>query len=62
MSRLSFAVRVHFVLAKQQLTSIGRHLEKRPPDEAGALAVIASAMQEMCTGLAELTDLVDELR
>ena len=62
MSRLSFDVRVHFVLAKQQLTSIGRHLEKRPPDEASALAVLASALQEMCTGLAELTDMIDAQR
>jgi hypothetical protein len=60
MSRLAWGVQVHFAIAKQELTSISRYLQKKPPDEAAALSVLASSLQEMCTGLSKLTDLIDD--
>jgi hypothetical protein len=52
-------VQVHFALAKQQLKSIDAHLRKKPPDQAADVAVLGSALQEMCTGLRELTEFID---
>ena len=42
---------VLFRLAKQELSSMSEHLRKRPPDEAAALAALASSLQKMCAGL-----------
>ena len=30
---------------------MSEHLRKRPPDEAAALAALASSLQKMCAGL-----------
>jgi len=43
-----------FTLARQELGSMSDHLRKRPPDEAAALAVLASSLQKMCDGLVEV--------
>ena len=43
-----------FTLAKQELGSMSDHLRRRPPDEAAALAVLASSLQKMCDGLTEV--------
>jgi hypothetical protein len=43
-----------FTLAKQELGSMSDHLRRRPPDEAAALAVLASSLQKMCDGLKEV--------
>jgi hypothetical protein len=58
-SRRAWGVQVHFALAKQQLKSLDGHLRKKPPDQAAAVAVLGSALQEMCTGLWELTEFID---
>jgi hypothetical protein len=45
---------VLFRFAKQELGSMSEYLRKRPPDEAAALAVLASSLQKMCDGLADV--------
>jgi hypothetical protein len=60
MSRFSFDVQRHFASANVQLNTIGQHLQRRPPDEAAALAVLASALQEVSIGLWKLTKFIDE--
>lgn len=43
-----------FKLAKQELGSVSNYLRRRPPDETAALTVLASSLQKMCDGLADV--------